>query len=83
VPCIALTLVALALLPHTAASQSSYLFVWAGGRGASEFIATIDAREWEDAMNGVSCDPMFDLVRRNPRFIALMQRMAVHVCPAA
>lgn len=43
VPWITLALVALALLPHTAASQSSYLFVWAGGRGASEFIATIDA----------------------------------------
>ncbi|MGH7635413.1 MAG: hypothetical protein ACRENC_16885, partial [Gemmatimonadaceae bacterium] len=43
VPWTALALAALALLPHTAASQSSYLFVWAGGRGASEFIATIDA----------------------------------------
>jgi hypothetical protein len=41
VPWTALTLAALALLPQTAASQSSYLFVWAGGRGASEFIATI------------------------------------------
>lgn len=39
----ALIIAALALLPQTAASQSSYLFVWAGGRGASEFIATIDA----------------------------------------
>lgn len=34
---------ATSLVPRVAVSQSSYLFVWAGGRGASEFIATIDA----------------------------------------
>ena len=36
-------LLALALLPRVALGQSAYLFVWAGGRGASEFIATVDA----------------------------------------
>jgi hypothetical protein len=36
-------LVATALLPHRAIGQSSYLFVWTGGKGASEFVATIDA----------------------------------------
>lgn len=39
----ALTFVATAPLPRVASSQSSYLFVWTGGRGASEFMATIDA----------------------------------------
>jgi hypothetical protein len=34
---------ATALVPRVAVSQSPYLFVWAGGRGASAFIATIDA----------------------------------------
>ena len=43
VPWKALAFVALALLPHSAVSQSSFLFVWAGGKGASEFMATIDA----------------------------------------
>ena len=33
---------ALALSPASAPSQS-YLFVWAGGKGGSEFVATIDA----------------------------------------
>lgn len=35
--------IVLGLVPRAAVSQSSYLFVWAGGRGASDFIATIDA----------------------------------------
>ena len=34
---------AVALMPRVATSQSSYLFVWAGGTGASDFMATIDA----------------------------------------
>lgn len=38
-----LVILALALSPRLAAGQRSYLFVWAGGRGASEFLATIDA----------------------------------------
>jgi serine/threonine-protein kinase len=43
---------------------------------------SIDARERDPAMNGVSCDPMFDSLKSDPRFTALMQRMNVHVCPA-
>jgi hypothetical protein len=40
-----LAVLAAAFVPHTATSQSSYLFVWAGGSGtgASDFMATIDA----------------------------------------
>ena len=32
-----------AVSPHIAHSQGSYLFVWAGGKGGKEIIATIDA----------------------------------------
>ena len=40
-----LCLVSLALAMSAASAQSqSYLFVWAGGRDGSEFVATIDAR---------------------------------------
>jgi hypothetical protein len=38
-----LVVLALAATPQIAASQSSYLFVWVGGTGASDFMATIDA----------------------------------------
>lgn len=37
-----MTLTALMVSSHVVQSQS-YLFVWAGGRGGSEFVATIDA----------------------------------------
>src|SRR5665213_1100596 len=36
-------LVIAAVSPHIAHSQGSYLFVWAGGKGGKEIIATIDA----------------------------------------
>lgn len=38
-----LVVIALACSPGVAASQS-YVFVWAGGHGGSDFVATIDAR---------------------------------------
>lgn len=44
---------------------------------------SIEARESEDATNAVSCDPMFDQLKRDARFMMLMRRMDVHVCPAA
>jgi serine/threonine-protein kinase len=51
--------------------------------GALRWLArSVDAREREAVMNGVSCDPMFDSLKSDPRFTALMQRMNVHVCPA-
>lgn len=36
-------LVIAAISPHIARSQGSYLFVWAGGKGGNEVMATIDA----------------------------------------
>lgn len=36
-------ILAVLMTPRAATSQSSYLFVWAGGTGASDFMATIDA----------------------------------------
>ncbi len=33
----------LVVVPRIAVGQASYLFVWAGGAGASDFVATIDA----------------------------------------
>lgn len=36
-------LVVAAISPHIARAQQSYLFVWAGGKGGKEIIATIDA----------------------------------------
>jgi serine/threonine-protein kinase len=42
---------------------------------------SIDAREQAPASWGVSCDPMFDPLKSDPRFGVLMARMNVHVCP--
>ncbi len=66
---------------HTAAVAR----IGAGDReGALQWLTrSIDAREPEDATHGVSCDPMFDVLKSDPRFIALMQRMNVHMCPAS
>ena len=38
-----LVIVAALMTPQVAMTQSSYLFVWAGGKGPSDFMATIDA----------------------------------------
>ncbi|HSU95603.1 MAG TPA: protein kinase, partial [Gemmatimonadaceae bacterium] len=42
---------------------------------------SIDAREEAPASWGVSCEPMFDPLKSDPRFGVLMARMNVHVCP--
>jgi TolB-like protein/Tfp pilus assembly protein PilF len=50
--------------------------------GALQWLTrSIDAREREPAIYGVSCDPMFDPLKSDPRFGVLMARMNIRVCP--
>jgi hypothetical protein len=52
--------------------------------GALRWLArSIDGREAIAATYAVSCEPMFDALKSDPRFAALMQRMRVRVCPSA
>ena len=75
-----------AAVPHGGSAYAAALArLGIGDReGALRWLTrSVDAREQEDAMYGVSCDPMFDPLKSDARFTALMQRMNVHVCPPA
>jgi hypothetical protein len=41
----------------------------------------VAAREALFGVASLPCDPLFDPLKSNPRFAALMQRLAMHTCP--
>ncbi len=43
--------------------------------------AAVQQHENETGWTAIACDPTYDSIRRNPRFIALMRPSGIRFCP--
>ena len=42
---------------------------------------SIGRHEAEPVWNGLACDPTYDTLKRDPRFVAMLQPTGMHICP--
>jgi TolB-like protein len=42
---------------------------------------SVQRHDAEPVWNGLACDPTYDALKRDPRFVAIMQPTGMHVCP--